>query len=50
MLSEVVAVTAGHVDFADGDQPMPYRVTWVLAKRDGNWQIAQHHGSPRLDE
>jgi uncharacterized protein (TIGR02246 family) len=40
-------VTAGHVDFADGDAPVPYRMTWVLARRDGNWKIAQHHGSPR---
>ena len=48
MLSPDVAVTAGHVDFADGDQPMPYRMTWVLVRNDGNWQIAQHHGSPRI--
>lgn len=42
-----VAITAGHVDFADGDEPSPYRMTWVLVRRDGNWRIAQHHGSPR---
>jgi uncharacterized protein (TIGR02246 family) len=48
MLTDDVAVTAAHVDFADGDRPMPYRVTWVLVKCDGNWQIAQHHGSPRF--
>ena len=42
-----IAVTAGHVEFADGDQPVPYRMTWVLVRRDGNWRIAQHHGSPR---
>jgi uncharacterized protein (TIGR02246 family) len=47
MLAPDIAVTAGHVDFADGDTPMPYRLTWVLVKRDGNWRIAQHHGSPR---
>jgi uncharacterized protein (TIGR02246 family) len=47
LLGENVAATAGHVDFADGDEPMPYRMTWVLVKRDGNWRIAQHHGSPR---
>lgn len=41
------AVTAGHVEFADGDQPMPYRLTWGLVRTDGNWRIAQHHGSPR---
>jgi uncharacterized protein (TIGR02246 family) len=43
-----VALTAGHVDFADGDQPMPYRMTWVLVKSGGNWRITQHHGSPRF--
>ena len=43
-----VVATGGHVDFADGDTPMPYRVTWVLVKKDGNWRIAQHHGSPRF--
>jgi uncharacterized protein (TIGR02246 family) len=42
-----VAVTAGHVDFADGDEPSPYRMTWVLVRQDGNWRITQHHGSPR---
>jgi uncharacterized protein (TIGR02246 family) len=48
MLSPDVAVTMGHVDFADGATPMPYRVTWVLVRKDGNWRIAQHHGSPRV--
>ncbi len=43
-----VVVTAGHVDFADGDKPSPYRMTWVLVRKDGNWRIAQHHGSPRF--
>ena len=47
LLSPDIAITAGHVDFADGDQINPYRMTWVLMKRDGNWRIAQHHGSPR---
>lgn len=42
-----VAVTGGHVDFADGSELMPYRMTWVLVRRNGNWKIAQHHGSPR---
>ncbi|MBX3570115.1 MAG: SgcJ/EcaC family oxidoreductase [Rhizobiaceae bacterium] len=45
-----VKVTAGHVDFADGDTPSPYRMTWVLVRTDGNWCIAQHHGSPRFGE
>jgi len=47
MLGPDVAVTAGHVEFADGSRPMPYRMTWVLVKQNGNWRIAQHHGSPR---
>ena len=42
-----MVVTGGHVDFANGDEPSPYRMTWVLVRRDGNWKIAQHHGSPR---
>lgn len=45
-----VKVTAGFVEFADGDTPSPYRMTWVLVRRDGNWRIAQHHGSPRRGE
>lgn len=43
------AVTAAHVDFADGDTPMPYRVTWTLVRHDGDWRILQHHGSPRRE-
>jgi uncharacterized protein (TIGR02246 family) len=46
-LATDVTVTAGYVDFADDDGPIPYRMTWVLVRRDGNWRIAQHHGSPR---
>lgn len=41
------AITAGHVDFANGIELSPYRMTWMLVRRDGNWKIAQHHGSPR---
>lgn len=44
-----VLITGGHVDFTDGDQAMPYRMTWVLVRHGGNWKIAQHHGSPRLE-
>ena len=46
-LSDDVAVTASHVDFFDGQQLMPYRLTWTLIREGGNWRIAQHHGSPR---
>jgi uncharacterized protein (TIGR02246 family) len=49
-ISPEVAVTAGHVDFANGEEPMPYRMTWVLVRQNGNWRIAQHHGSPRRGE
>ena len=47
-ISPDVALTAGHVDFANGEEPMPFRVTWVLVREGGNWRIAQHHGSPRF--
>ena len=50
LIANDVAVSAGHVDFADGDKPVPYRMTWVLVRRDGNWKITQHHGSPRRGE
>jgi uncharacterized protein (TIGR02246 family) len=49
MIGEDVALTAGHVEFADGDTRMPYRMTWVLVREGGDWRIAQHHGSPRKD-
>jgi ketosteroid isomerase-like protein len=47
LLSDTVAATAGPVEFANGDAPMPYRMTWVLVKEGDDWRIAQHHGSPR---
>jgi uncharacterized protein (TIGR02246 family) len=46
-IAKDVVITAGHVDFADGEDLIPYRMTWVLVRRDGSWRIAQHHGSPR---
>ena len=46
-LTDDVAVTAALVDFADGETLLPYRLTWTVVRRDGNWKIAQHHGSPR---
>jgi uncharacterized protein (TIGR02246 family) len=49
MLAPDIAVTAGHVEFAVGEAPMPYRMTWVLVREGGNWRIKQHHGSPRRD-
>ncbi|MCX7305838.1 MAG: SgcJ/EcaC family oxidoreductase [Hyphomicrobiales bacterium] len=47
-LTSDVAVTSGHVIFADGDKPSPYRMTWALVKKNGDWKIAQHHGSPQF--
>jgi uncharacterized protein (TIGR02246 family) len=46
-IAKDVVITAGHVDFSNGDDLSPYRMTWVLVRRDGSWRIAQHHGSPR---
>lgn len=46
-LLDDVALTAGFVDFAEGGRLLPYRLTWTLVRRQGNWRIAQHHGSPR---
>lgn len=46
-VSGEVAITAGHVDFADGNSAMPYRLTWTLVMQGDNWRIAQHHGSPQ---
>jgi len=43
------AAIAAYVDFADGAIPSPYRMTWMAVQRDGDWRIAQHHGSPRLN-
>lgn len=40
MINDTVAVTAVHVDFADGDTLMHYRVTWTLVKHHGEWKIA----------
>jgi uncharacterized protein (TIGR02246 family) len=45
-LSDDVAVTAAHVEFGDGETRLPYRLTWTVVRRGGNWRIAQHHGSP----
>lgn len=47
MIRDDVAAAAGYVDFIDGNESVPYRMTWLLTKQDGNWKIAQHHGSPR---
>lgn len=46
-LDDSVAVTAGYVDFADGEELLPYRMTWAVVRRGDDWKIAQHHGSPK---
>jgi uncharacterized protein (TIGR02246 family) len=46
VISDNVAVTAGFVDFADESAVTPFRMTWALVRQNGNWRIAQHHGSP----
>lgn len=47
MIRDDVAAASGYVDFVDGGEIIPYRMTWLLVKDDGDWKIAQHHGSPR---
>ena len=40
-----VFVTAGFWRFRFGPEPRRYRLTWVIAARDGGWVIAQHHAA-----
>ncbi len=40
-------ITAGYWRFRFGGEIRPYRLTWTLARRDGEWLIAAHHASPR---
>ena len=47
MIRDDVAAASGYVDFVDGGQMIPYRMTWLLVKEQDDWKIAQHHGSPR---
>jgi uncharacterized protein (TIGR02246 family) len=47
--SENFALTAGYVTFVEGTVKSPFRMTWALVKKEGNWRIAQHHGSPCRD-
>src|SRR6476620_10805531 len=47
MVTPDIAVTAGHVDFQNETELIPYRMTWVLVRKNDNWRIFQHHGSPR---
>ena len=40
-----VFATAGFWRFRFGAEPRRYRLTWVIAARDGGWVIAQHHAA-----
>lgn len=42
-----VLLSAGLVDFVTKDGSVfPFRLTLALLRVEGQWQIAQHHGSP----
>ena len=36
----------GLVGLVDGKEVMPYRLSWMLVRQNGSWQIAPHHGAP----
>jgi ketosteroid isomerase-like protein len=40
-----VFATAGFWRFRFGAEARLYRLTWVIAARDGGWVIAQHHAA-----
>ena len=40
-------VAAGYWQFRFGSEARPYRLTWTLVRRNGQWLIAAHHASPR---
>ena len=40
-----VFATAGFWRFRFGAEPRRYRLTWVIAARDGGWRIVQHHAA-----
>ncbi len=40
-----VFATAGFWRFRFGAEPRLYRLTWVVAERDGGWRIVQHHAA-----
>jgi uncharacterized protein (TIGR02246 family) len=42
-----VLLSSGFADFTLKDGTvLPFRLTFAIVKVDGQWQIAQHHGSP----
>ena len=40
-----VFATAGFCRFRFGTEPRRYRLTWVIAERDGGWVTVQHHAA-----
>ena len=47
----IVAAGTARFRFEEGGtaEYRPYRITWVLVERDGEWLIANHHVSPKTD-
>lgn len=45
--SEDTIIAAGYWQFLFGGEARPYRLTWTIVRRDGQWLIAAHHASPR---
>jgi uncharacterized protein (TIGR02246 family) len=46
-----VIVSAGYVSFSRegvADSALAFRITFVLARREGEWRIASHHASLRM--
>ena len=41
-----VAATAIFV-LGEGAPAVPFRLTWVIVREDGDWKIVSHHASPR---
>ena len=52
VLDDNAVVVTGFYEFTrmkDGQPvPVPSRFTMLLTKRDGEWRIAHHHSSPRI--
>ena len=41
-----VLLSSGFADFTLKDGTVSFRLTFAMVKVDGQWLIAQHHGSP----
>ena len=46
--SDVINI-AGTASFflGDGEPPLSVKITWVIAREDGDWKIVSHHVSSR---